>query len=119
MLIGQKNAASLAEALFDELDFAVLEDCKGLNEDPEDNEANFYAKFLPYITATPRAKPVFSIEYPTSLRDPSTNGCNPTGTNESEFSASYDPRPETQGFSTVLKIQGNEQELNGYTQYCG
>lgn len=116
MLIGQKNAAPLAEDLFEELDFAVLEDCKGLNEDPED-DPNFCNEFQRYINATPR-KPVFSIEYPESLRDES-GGCSASGANDAEYRASCDPRPETEGFSTVLKIQGGDEELNGCAQYCG
>ncbi|KAK5655872.1 hypothetical protein OQA88_5411 [Cercophora sp. LCS_1] len=116
MLIGQKNAAPLAEQLVGDLDFAVLEDCKGLNEDPED-DPNFCQEFQRYVNANP-PKPVFSIEYPPTLGNPATGACNASGANQQNYTASCTPRPETQGFSTVLKIQGDQGELNGCTQYC-
>ncbi|KAK3305650.1 glycoside hydrolase superfamily, partial [Chaetomium strumarium] len=113
LLIGQKNARELVGPLGGVLDFAVLEDCKQLNEAEE--PAPFCADFQPYVAA---GKPVFSIEYPSTLGDPETGACNAGGADETQYNDSCNPTPDTAGFSTVLKIRGEVGELNNCTQYC-
>jgi endo-alpha-1,4-polygalactosaminidase (GH114 family) len=115
LLIGQKNARELVRNLSTVLDFAVLEDCKRLNGDAEDTP--FCADFQAYITGSP-SKPVFSIEYPSTLGNPTTGACNARGASDAQYHASCDPTEDTNGFSTVLKIQGDVGELNNCTQYC-
>lgn len=122
LLIGQKNAAELVPALEGDLDFAVLEDCKNLRGEAE---GAFCADFQPYIA---NEKPVFSIEYPTSLRDPAApQQCNTTGAERAQYEASCanDTVPDgplgNYRFSEVLKLRDVDNEateLNGCTQYC-
>jgi hypothetical protein len=114
MLIGQKNAPDIVEQLIDVFDFAVLEDCKTLNDD-EDGDWTFCQQFQAYIA---EGKPVFSIEYPSTLGDTVTGACNPGGVSPEQYDASCDNTAGNSGFSTVLKIQGDVGELNGCTQYC-
>ncbi|KAK4154239.1 glycoside hydrolase superfamily [Chaetomidium leptoderma] len=112
MLIGQKNAPELVDQVGSVLDFAVLEDCKTLNDD---EDYTFCGDFQTYISA---GKPVFSIEYPSTLGDQDTGVCSPTGASDAQYAASCDTTKGNTGFSTVLKIQGGDGELNGCTQYC-
>ncbi|KAM7184983.1 Glycoside hydrolase superfamily [Rhypophila sp. PSN 637] len=125
LLIGQKNAPELVKSLNSVLDFAVLEDCKNLR-----NEADraFCADFQPYISQN---KPVFSIEYPTSLRNKnSPQQCNTSGANSAQYTASCEIDSAVGGkrgnfkFSEILKLrdgadESEHGELNGCTQYCG
>ncbi|KAM7205409.1 Glycoside hydrolase superfamily [Naviculisporaceae sp. PSN 640] len=125
LLIGQKNAPELVSSLSSVLDFAVLEDCKNLR-----NEADraFCKDFQPYISAN---KPVFSIEYPTSLRNKaSPQQCNASGANSAQYTASCEIDTAVGGkrgnfkFSEILKLrdgadESEHGELNGCTQYCG
>ncbi|AEO59827.1 glycoside hydrolase family 114 protein [Thermothelomyces thermophilus ATCC 42464] len=126
LLIGQKNAPDLVEDVGDLLDFAVLEDCKSLNggggDDDDDNDDNnddapFCGEFQHYIE---RGRPVFSIEYPSTLGDDETGECNAGGASKAQYEASCDASTArgNSDFSTVLKIQGGVGELNGCTQYC-
>jgi hypothetical protein len=112
LLIGQKNAPELVGQVGGALDFAVLEDCKTLN-DAEDY--TFCSDFQPYIA---EGKPVFSIEYPSTLGNKNTGKCSATGASKAQYTASCDTTKGNSGFSTVLKIQGGVGELNGCTQYC-
>lgn len=112
MLIGQKNAPELVGQLGNVLDFAVLEDCKTLNDE---EDFTFCSNFQTYITDE---KPVFSIEYPSTLGNMTTGACNATGAWEPQYNASCDATVGNSGFSTVLKIQGGVGELNNCTQYC-
>lgn len=112
LLIGQKNAADIVGSIDGVLDFAVLEDCKRLNDN---SNPAFCSAFQPYITA---GKPVFSIEYPSTLGNPSTGACSTTGASSAQYTASCDATKGNANFSTVLKIQGDVGELNGCTQYC-
>ena len=111
MLIGQKNAPELVDKIGGVLDFAVLEDCKSLNDG---GDSNFCSDFQPYIA---EGKPVFSIEYPSTLGN-SKGTCSATGASKAQYTASCDTTKGNSGFSTVLKIQGGDGELNGCTQYC-
>jgi len=113
LLVGQKNAPELVGQVAGVLDFAVLEDCKTLNDPGEDSA--FCRDFQPYIAA---GKPVFSIEYPSTLGNAETGVCSATGASDSQYAASCDTSKGNAGFSTVLKIQGGVGELNGCTQYC-
>ena len=116
MLIGQKNAPELASTLLPFVDFAVLEDCKALRENNPDNA--FCSEFQPFITGG-NQKPVLSIEYPSSLENPSGSGtCRSTGANDAQYKASCDTTKGNAGFTTVLKIKEGTGELNGCTQYC-
>ncbi|KAK4207745.1 glycoside hydrolase [Rhypophila decipiens] len=125
LLIGQKNAAELVPDLQPVLDFAVLEDCKNLLGEAE---RAFCADFQPYIANTTQTKPVFSIEYPTTLRDPAApQQCRTTGADEAQYEASCanDTVPDgplgNYRYSEILKLrdEGDEAtELNGCTQYC-
>lgn len=112
LLIGQKNAPELVDDLNGELDFAVLEDCKTLNDD---EDYTFCSDFQVYIT---NGKPVFSIEYPSTLGDNSTGECYPDGAIQEQYDASCDDTVGNSDFSTVLKIPGDIGELNNCTQYC-
>jgi endo-alpha-1,4-polygalactosaminidase (GH114 family) len=112
MLIGQKNAPELVEQVGGVLDFAVLEDCKTLNDD---EDYTFCIDFQAYIA---EGKPVFSIEYPSTLGNQDTGACSATGASDAQYTASCDTTQGNSGFSTVLKIQGGDGELNGCTQYC-
>jgi len=113
LLIGQKNAPELVGRLGTVLDFAVLEDCKSLNdEDP----FPFCGDFQAYIQ---QGKPVMSIEYPSTLGNPQTGACNARGADDAQYTTSCDATQENADFSTVLKIRGDVGELNGCTQYCG
>ncbi|KAK3901559.1 glycoside hydrolase superfamily [Staphylotrichum tortipilum] len=113
LLIGQKNAPELVGRLGTTLDFAVLEDCKTLNDD---DPFTFCSDFQAYIT---QGKPVLSIEYPSTLGNPQTGACNARGASDAQYTASCDDTKGNANFSTVLKIQGDVGELNGCTQYCG
>ncbi|KAH6623208.1 glycoside hydrolase superfamily [Chaetomium tenue] len=112
LLIGQKNAPELVEQIGGDLDFAVLEDCKTLNDD---EDYVFCGDFQTYIA---EGKPVFSIEYPSTLGNTETGACNANGASDEQYAASCATDQGNSGFSTVLKIQGGEGELNGCTQYC-
>ncbi|KAK1749703.1 glycoside hydrolase superfamily [Echria macrotheca] len=116
MLIGQKNAPEIGPTLLKEslVDFAVLEDCKGLRDKDADV---FCDQFQPFIAA---GKPVLSIEYPASLEASpiGSTKCSSTGANSTEYKASCDKTKGNAGFSTVLKIKNGDGELNGCTQYC-
>lgn len=112
LLIGQKNAPELVEQVGGSLDFAVLEDCKTLNDD---EDYVFCGDFQTYIAD---GKPVFSIEYPSTLGDTETGNCNTNGASDEQYAASCATDQGNSGFSTVLKIQGGAGELNGCTQYC-
>jgi endo-alpha-1,4-polygalactosaminidase (GH114 family) len=112
LLIGQKNAPELIEPLGGILDFAVLEDCKTLNDE---EDYVFCGDFLTYID---EGKPVFSIEYPSTLNNTEDGGCNPDGASAEQYADSCEPDERTRDFSTILKLQGGVGELNGCTQYC-
>ena len=126
LLIGQKNAPEITGAVARVLDFAVLEDCKNLRDEAERAFCAVYQ--TPYIAA---GKPVFSIEYPTSLRDPAApQQCRTTGANAAQFADSCAVDTAATGgrwgnfrFSEILKLRDSETdqpgELNGCTQYCG
>lgn len=125
LLIGQKNAPELVSSLAPMLDFAVLEDCKDLRGDAG---GAFCRQFQTYIAAE---KPVFSIEYPTSLRNKnSPQQCNTSGANAAQYTASCEIDSAANGsrgnfrFSEILKLKDGDDEtdhgeLNGCTQYCG
>ncbi|KAL2129873.1 hypothetical protein VTI74DRAFT_7184 [Chaetomium olivicolor] len=115
MLVGQKNARELVGKFSGSgalLDFAVLEDCKDLNGN---RGSPFCSDFQKYIAA---GKPVFSIEYPSTLGNQDTGACNTGGASAAQYDASCDATKGNADFSTVLKIQGGAGELNGCTQYC-
>ncbi|KAK0721807.1 glycoside hydrolase superfamily [Lasiosphaeria miniovina] len=124
LMIGQKNAAKLVSILAPLLDFAVLEDCKDLRQEAG---GAFCADFQPYVAA---GKPIFSIEYPTSLRDSAgASQCKAAGADAAQFekSCAVDAAAGGSlgnfGFSEVLKLRDSASdksgELNGCTQYCG
>ncbi|KAK5653202.1 hypothetical protein OQA88_9100 [Cercophora sp. LCS_1] len=106
LLIGQKNGPDLTPSIAPFLDFAVLEDCKGLTGG--DNFCSIFAEH--YIN---KGKPVFSIEYPSSLGA----GCPGEGITKDEFGRVC--TEDYSRFSTVLKKRGGSGELDGCTQYCG
>ncbi len=112
LLIGQKNGNELVSQLSSKLDFAVLEDCKKLNnhDDPP-----FCSDFQAYVN---QSKPVFSIEYPSTLGNPDTGACNSKGANSTQYADSCDMAKGNAKFSEILKIQGEVGELNGCTEYC-
>lgn len=108
-LLGQKNARELLDLadgrglLKDDIvDFAVTEQC---TEEPA-----WCGQMEPFIAA---CKPVFQIEYPTewdhdNCLSPALN----SGTRNN-----YCP-PVEDGFSTILKLDGDDCGLNGVAQYC-
>lgn len=96
MGIGLKNAPDIVEDVLDFVDFAVVEECVGEEQDCK--------SFAPFIKAS---KPVFQIEYPDGAPKISDKDfrtiCSRTG--DSAGSAN---------FTTVLKTM----ELDGFVRYC-
>ncbi|KAL2163339.1 hypothetical protein VTH06DRAFT_5396 [Thermothelomyces fergusii] len=114
LLMGHKNAPELVGEVGDLLDFAVLEDCKSLNRK---DDGPFCREFRRYVE---RGRPVFSIEYPSTLGDPETGACRAGGASGAQYEAACEAGAAAGnlGFSTVLKIRGGVGELNGCAQYC-
>lgn len=98
LLVGQKNAQSLASRLVSTLDFAVLESCR---------EWEFCGDFQQYVSA---GKPVFQIEYPKSILE------------QGELSQADEKRYcggtgyADEGFSKILKRAS--AQLDGWGQFC-
>ncbi|ETS74139.1 hypothetical protein PFICI_14005 [Pestalotiopsis fici W106-1] len=114
-LIGQKNAPELLDlSTFDGTsrgllkdgitDFAVTESCSGKN-----GEAPWCELMSVYVEAN---KPVLQIEYPSEW----DGTCTPTALSNT---ANYCNLEGASGFSTILKLDGDDCGLDGYTQYCG
>ncbi|OHE90674.1 endo alpha-1,4 polygalactosaminidase precursor [Colletotrichum orchidophilum] len=105
LLLGQKNAPTIAPQLASVADFAVLETCLGTRT--SDEVEPFCADFQPYVAA---GKPVFQIEYPTSVRD-----------DDAIDQADYDyfcvNKNGNEGFSEVLKHAS--EQVDGWGQFCG
>ncbi|KAF1996707.1 carbohydrate-binding module family 1 protein [Amniculicola lignicola CBS 123094] len=89
--LGLKNSLDILDDVADIIDFAVNEQCAQLGE------CSVYTGFLA------SGKPVFHIEYPTSLANP-----------QQLMNTDVCKGPGTSGMSTVLK----NMQLDGKTVYC-
>lgn len=132
LMIGQKNAVEITEQVHGFMDFAISENCVGTVRAGSNRGAadEFCSTLQQYYVD--KGKPVFDIEYPTSLassssdkrrRDSSDNdasdeGCS-AGASESDIkiycAASSD---KSKGISRILKLDNDNFGLNGCTQYC-
>lgn len=99
LLVGQKNAQSLASRLVSTLDFAVLESCR---------EWKFCGNFQQYVSA---GKPVFQIEYPESILK-----LGKLSPEDQRFHCEGSEHAD-EGFSKILKRAS--AQLDGWGQYCG
>lgn len=113
LLIGQKNAYAIADRVSPFLDFAVLESCLG--DGPEDETCGTFQKYY-----TDNGKPVFDIEYPSTLAtDSGSTGCaSSASASDLEAYCQLDTTYSA-GISRILKLNNDEYGLNGCTQYCG
>ncbi|SPO03650.1 related to endo alpha-1,4 polygalactosaminidase precusor [Cephalotrichum gorgonifer] len=117
LMFGQKNAPHIASDLVSIVDFAVLEDCQGLNGRLPGVHEAYCPEFQAFVTGENRTDgkklPVFEIEYPGSLEGGSTE----LTINDWEY---YCNRNKTEvgneGFSLVLKHESGQ--LDGWGQYC-
>ncbi|MBE3042742.1 endo alpha-1,4 polygalactosaminidase [Candidatus Bathyarchaeota archaeon] len=117
LMFGQKNAPHLAPYLVNTVDFAVLEDCQGLNWRFPGMHESFCHDFQAFVTGQNRTDgsplPVFEIEYPGSVGDGSEELSVP------DFNY-YCGREERLvgniGFSQIIKHESGE--LDGWAQYC-
>ncbi|KAK1639041.1 endo alpha-1,4 polygalactosaminidase precursor [Colletotrichum phormii] len=105
LLLGQKNAPTIAPQLASIADFAVLETCLGTRT--SDEVEPFCADFQPYIAA---GKPVFQIEYPTSVRDDDS-------ISQVDYNYFCVNKNGNEGFSEVLKHAS--EQVDGWGQFCG
>ncbi|TQN68921.1 hypothetical protein CSHISOI_06552 [Colletotrichum shisoi] len=105
LLLGQKNAPTIAPQLSSVADFAVLETCLGTRT--SDEVEPFCADFQPYVEA---GKPVFQIEYPTSVRDD-------MDIDQAEYDNFCVNKNGNEGFSEVLKHAS--EQVDGRGQFCG
>ncbi|EXF83179.1 histone deacetylase [Colletotrichum fioriniae PJ7] len=105
LLLGQKNAPTIAPQLASVADFAVLETCLGTRT--SDEVEPFCADFQPYIAA---GKPVFQIEYPTSVRDDDS-------ISQVDYNYFCVNKNGNEGFSEVLKHAS--EQVDGWGQFCG
>lgn len=99
LLVGQKNAPSLASRLVSTLDFAVLESCR---------EWEFCGNFQRYVSA---GKPVFQIEYPESILE-----LGKLSLDDLKFHCEGSGHGD-EGFSKILKRAS--AQLDGWGQFCG
>ncbi|KAH6973327.1 glycoside hydrolase superfamily [Ilyonectria destructans] len=106
LLVGQKNAPELVEGLVSTLDFAVLEQCRGISEDGE-HSYPFCSDFQSYIDAR---KPVFQIEYPPSISK--FDGA--LSASDKLFYCKVENGDED--FSKILKWASDK--LDGWGEYC-
>lgn len=116
LMIGQKNAASITDRIHTFMDFAVSENCVGSqnvgsNRGPT---SEFCSTFQQYYVKN--GKPVFDIEYPTSLAGSGATGCS-AGTNSSDIQH-FCLAANSANISRILKLDHHESGLNGCTQYC-
>lgn len=114
MMIGQKNAWELTTRVNGFMDFAVLENCLDVVPDPESDSGRFCGNYSVYIN---NQKPVFDIEYPPQLEDTrKPASCNTTFTSTNSI---YCSTTDSNNFSRILKLNGDDNGLNGCTEYCG
>ncbi|KAF6844450.1 endo alpha-1,4 polygalactosaminidase precursor [Colletotrichum musicola] len=105
LMIGQKNAPTIAPDLASTVDFAVLETCLGTRT--SDDVEPFCSDFQPLIGAS---KPVFQIEYPLSVR----NGVQISQVDYDYFCVNKNGNV---GFSEVIKHAS--EQVDGWGQFCG
>ncbi|GKT55473.1 glycoside hydrolase family 114 protein [Colletotrichum tofieldiae] len=105
LLLGQKNAPTIAPQLSSVVDFAVLETCLGTRT--SDEVEPFCADFQSYVKA---GKPVFQIEYPTSVRDG-------VEIDQADYDYFCVDKNGNEGFSEVLKHAS--EQVDGWGQFCG
>ncbi|TDZ14969.1 hypothetical protein Cob_v012062 [Colletotrichum orbiculare MAFF 240422] len=105
LMLGQKNAPTIAPDLASVVDFAVLETCLGTRT--TDDVEPFCSDFQRIVS---KGSPVFQIEYPLSVAD---------GDNISQ--ADYDyycvDKNGNEGFSEVIKHAS--EQVDGWGQFCG
>lgn len=110
LMIGQKNAPTIASQLEPVFDFAVLENCQ--------RNKPFCGNFSDYLRA---GKPVVDIEYPGSLQDKNgkENKCNRNGISGDDRKLVCSTLTGSLvNMTRVLKLNHDEFGLNGCTQYC-
>ncbi|KAK2608039.1 hypothetical protein N8I77_006676 [Diaporthe amygdali] len=131
LMIGQKNAVGITESIHTFMDFAISENCvgsvnTGSNRGAPDEFCTIFQKYY-----ADNGKPVFDIEYPSSLasggsskarRDDSTTdgseaGCS-AGVSQGDITAYCTSQASSTGISRILKLDNDEHGLNGCTQYC-
>ncbi|KAJ0160550.1 hypothetical protein CTA2_7769, partial [Colletotrichum tanaceti] len=105
LFLSQKNAPTIAPQLSFVADFAVLE--TRLCTRTSDVVEPFCADFQPYVEA---GKPVFQIEYPTSVRDD-------TDIDQADYDLFCVDKNGNEGFSEVLKHAS--EQVDGWGQFCG
>lgn len=132
LMIGQKNAVEITERVHGFMDFAISENCIGTVSAGSNRGAadEFCSTLQQYYVDN--GKPVFDIEYPTSLassssdkgrRDSSDNdasdeGCS-AGASESDIETyCATSSGNSTGISRILKLDNDDFGLNGCTQYC-
>ena len=117
LMFGQKNANHLASRLVNTVDFAVLEDCQGLNgRFPGMHEA-FCHDFQAFVTGENRTDgkplPVFEIEYPGSTGE----GSEVLSRADWQYYCQREKRVVGNvGFSQVIKHESDQ--IDGWGQYC-
>ena len=116
MMIGQKNAWELTSRVNGFMDFAVLENCLDVVPDPENPTGLFCGNYSVYIRDT---KPVFDIEYPPDLEDKRSQAVASCNLTYASTGSPYCASTNSTDFSRILKLNGDNNGLNGCTEYCG
>lgn len=129
LMIGQKNAPEITDRIHAFMDFAVSENCVGSDDDDDSDE--FCSIFQQYYTDS--GKPIFDIEYPSSLIsgdsskrrsdsldiETSSVGCSAgASSDDMEVSCGMSSTSNNTGISRILKLDDTDYGLNGCTQYC-
>lgn len=117
LMFGQKNANHLADRLIHIVDFAVLEDCQGLNGRLPGVHEAYCHDFQDFVTGEVRSDgkklPVFEIEYPGSTENGSTN----LTRSDWEYYCNRDKvEVGNVDFSQVIKHES--EQIDGWVQYC-
>ncbi|KAL0939380.1 endo alpha-1,4 polygalactosaminidase precursor [Colletotrichum truncatum] len=105
LMIGQKNAPTIAADLASVVDFAVLETCLGTRT--SDEVEPFCSDFQPLVAA---GRPVFQIEYPLSVK-------NSVNISEDDYKYFCVSKNGNEGFSEVIKHAS--EQVDGWGQFCG
>ncbi|KEZ40141.1 hypothetical protein SAPIO_CDS9179 [Scedosporium apiospermum] len=117
LMFGQKNANHLASHLVNIVDFAVLEDCQGLNGRLPGVHEAYCQDFQAFVTGENRTDgkkiPVFEIEYPESTENGGTN----LTRRDWEYYCNRDKvEVGNVDFSQVIKHESDR--IDGWVQYC-
>jgi endo-alpha-1,4-polygalactosaminidase (GH114 family) len=118
MMMGQKNANYIASQLVNTVDFAVLEDCQGLNGRFPGMTEPYCQDFAAFVTGANRTDgrklPVFELEYPGSTEDDSTR----MSRSDWQYYCNRNKKVVgNEGFSLVIKHESGD--VDGWGMYCG